>query len=68
MDAQREYEITLLITGSHEQACIARSKARRPICPGCGDPIEWYDETIDGMHSQCAEAGATIGYADCGLW
>jgi hypothetical protein len=43
-------------------------KARRVICPGCGDPIERHDETIDGMHSQCAEAGAEVGYADCDLW
>ena len=67
-DPQREYDITLLITGSVLSAQIARAKARRVICPGCGDPIEWHDETIDGMHSQCAEAGAEVGYADCDLW
>ena len=73
-DPQREYDIMLLITGSHEQAVIARNKARRArdlalsLCPGCGDEITADDAVIDGMHSQCAEAGAQIGYADCDLW
>jgi hypothetical protein len=65
----------LLITGSVHYAERARAKARHArdlalstICPGCGDPITADDETIDGMHSQCAEAGAEVGYADCGLW
>ena len=67
-DPQREYDITLLITGSVLSAEIARAKARRVTCPGCGDPITADDAVIDGMHSQCAEAGAQIGYADCNLW
>lgn len=67
-DPQREYDIMLLITGDVLQAQIARAKARRVICEGCGDPIEWYDETIDGMHRQCAEAGAEIGYSEAGIW
>ena len=65
---QREYDIMLLITGSVLQAQIARAKARRVICEGCGDPVEWYDETIDGMHRQCAEAGAEIGYTEAAIW
>lgn len=67
-DPQREYDITLLITGSVLSAQIARAKARRAICPGCGDPIEWHDETIDGQHVQCVEAGADIGYNEAKDW
>jgi len=73
-DPQREYDIMLLITGSHEQAVIARNKARRArdlalsLCPGCGDEITADDAVIDGMHSQCAEAGSQIGYTEAKDW
>lgn len=67
-DPQREYDIMLLITGDVRTAEIARAKARRVICPGCGDTIEWHDEVIDGQHSQCAEAGAEIGYKEAKDW
>ena len=73
-DPQREYDIMILITNSHEQAVIARDKARRArdlalstICPSCGDEITADDDVIDGQHSKCAEAGAEVGYADCDL-
>ena len=67
-DPQRAYEIAFLITGSHIDAEIARAKARRPMCAGCGDEITADDETIDGMHRQCAEAGAEIGYNEAMDW
>ena len=73
-DPQREYDIMLLITGSHEQAAIARNKARYArdlalnLCSVCGDEITADDDVIDDQHRQCAEAGAEIAYADCDLW
>ena len=67
-DPQREYDIVLLITGDVIQAQIARAKARRSMCSSCGDEITANDETVDGMHRQCAEAGAEIGYTETDDW
>lgn len=68
MDPSLAYMTTFLITGSHIDAEIARAKAQRVYCSSCGDQITADDETIDGMHRQCAEAGAEIGYAEAEIW
>jgi len=68
MDPSLAYMTAFLITGSHIDAEIARAKARRAICSSCGDEITPDDETIDGQHRQCAEAGAEIGYNEAEIW
>jgi len=74
MDAEQAYMAAFLITGSHVDAELARTRqrAKLAVCPICGDNIEAGDTVLEyqgrNAHSQCVEAGAEIGYSDCDLW
>lgn len=74
MDEDQVYMATFLVTGSHIDAEIARTRqrAKLAVCPICGDGFETGD-TVDlykgrNAHRDCVEAGAEISYADCNLW
>ena len=74
MNADQAYMAAFLITGSHIDAELARTRqrAKLAVCPICGDNIEAGDTVWEyqgrNAHSQCVEAGAEISYADCDLW
>ena len=74
MNADQAYMAAFLITGSHIDAELARTRqrAKLAVCPICGDNIEAGDTVWEyqgrNAHSQCVEAGAEISYADCNLW
>ena len=74
MDAEHAYMAAFLITGSHVDAELARSRqrAKLAVCPICGDSFEVGD-TVHlyqgrNVHRDCVEAGAEIQYSDCDLW
>jgi hypothetical protein len=74
MNEDQAYDIAFLITGSHIDAELARTRQRQllVVCPICGDGFEKGD-TVDlyqgcNAHRDCVEAGAEISYADCDLW
>jgi len=74
MDEDQAYMAAFLITGSHIDAFLARTRQRQLLafCPICGDGFKKGD-TVDlyqgrNAHRDYVEAGAEISYADCDLW